>query len=147
MPDAIPSTSPAGWSPSGPRQTSMVAFPRMRPRESLWKRCLWAPKLLLPSVSGKCSSQHLDLGHHYLVQPPQGFHGKGHESMALLPAGFSSSLHFSWVGFLQRSSSAGCCPGYVAGGKGAGDSAVLAKMESCFKDFMSTFQWKKRTFE
>ena len=26
--------------------------------------------------------------------------------------------------------------------------AVLAKMESCFKDLMSkTFQWKKRTFE
>ena len=35
--------------------------------------------LLLASVSGKSSSQHLDLGHGDLVQSSQGFHGNGDE--------------------------------------------------------------------
>ena len=51
----ITSTSPEGWSPSGHRQTSMVAFPRIRPREvagrALTLRSIeWNPK---PILEGK----------------------------------------------------------------------------------------------
>ena len=50
---SLPSISPAGWSPSGPRLTSRAALPLMRPKDSLWKRCQHASPSSWPVCRAK----------------------------------------------------------------------------------------------
>ena len=126
---AIPSTSPACRVVAVRTPADQHGgIPAHQTKGEPLEEVFFSLPLLLTSVSGKCSSQHLDLGHCDLVQTPQGFHGKRDEGKTLLSAGFGSSLHFPGVGFLQRSSSVGCCPGHMAGGKGAGDRDIKGRI-------------------
>ena len=76
--------------------------------------------LLLASVPGKGSCQHLDLPHCDPVEPSQSLQGKRDKGETLLATGFSSTLDFSVIGLLQGRSSIRCSPNHMTGGERAG---------------------------